>query len=1165
MNLILNIKRFPRKTYIAWEKIPLTMKLFLFCFLCSFGLIHAADSYAQRAIVSLRVQNATVGEVLEELRSQTDFDFFYNNNHVDLSRHVTLSADKSDIFSVLEAVFAGTDVRYTVLDKKIILGTETTHKSSIAQPSILVKGKVVDANGEGIIGANVKEAGTQHGTITDLDGNFSLKVSSPHVELEISYIGYKSVKVKAQEDKMVNVTLEEDSEQLDEVVVVGFGTQKKVNLTGAVGVTTAKELRERPVTNTLQALQGLIPGLNIAQNTGELNSTPAFNIRGTGTIGSGSTGAPLVLIDGAEGNLMNVNPQDIETISVLKDAAASSIYGSRAPFGVILVTTKRGTSGSVNINYNNNFRWSSPTVMPEWMDSYSFATYINDANQNSFQAHYFDVEWLQRIKAFQMGTLKQSIIEDPNNPGYWGSIYSYGCDNIDLYDYLYKDWTFAHEHNVSTSGGNDKFNFYMSMGYLGQDGMMKVAKDELRKYMPTAKINVNTTDWLEMDYTVRFTRSDYVRPTFMNSMWSNIGRQGWPFLPIYDPNGHYINKNFLYLQGGNTTQQNDILSNHAALTLVPIQNWITKAEVNYNVNTYDQKAVQLMTYLHDVAGNPYVQRNTSSVGNSHQKDNFFNFNLYTTYNFKIKETHWFKVMAGMQYENFKRTTMGLSRNGVIVDDLPVVDLTSGLNYDGTTAIPSVNGSSGEWATAGYFARLNYDYGGRYLFEANLRYDGSSRFRANKRWNWFPSFSLGWNIANESFFDLQSVNMLKLRASFGSLGNQNTDNWYPTYQIIPAKANSGTWLQNGAKPNIATVPALISSTLTWEKIRSWNIGTDFSLLNGRLSGSFDYFVRKTLDMVGPARELPSILGIDVPKSNNTDLKTYGFELVLEWKDRLPNDFSYSTTFMLSDNQTKILRYPNETNSLSTYIAGRMVGDIWGYETIGIAKTKEEMEAHLATLPHGGQNALGSEWTMGDIMYKDLNGDGKINSGANTLHDPGDMKKIGNNTNRFRFSLDLAAQWKGFDLRLFFQGVGKRDYWNGSNAFWGNGGFFWDVIGYKEHLDYFRAEPSNDLPTNIDAYYPRPVMNSKNHQTQTAYLQNGAYIRLKNITLGYTLPKPITQKFSVQSLRFFFSGENLWTGTKLKSMFDPEGIAGTNSTSGEGYPIQKTVSVGLSVTL
>jgi hypothetical protein len=424
------------------------------------------------------------------------------------------------------------------------------------------------------------------------------------------------------------------------------------------------------------------------------------------------------------------------------------------------------------------------------------------------------------------------------------------------------------------------------------------------------------------------------------------------------------------------------------------------------------------------------------------------------------------------------------------------------------------------------------------------------------------------MARESFWEnLQNtVSVLKLRTSYGELGNQNTNNWYPTYQVISVSANSGSWLQNGTKPNVAYSPELISSTLTWEKIISSNVGIDVAALNNRLTGSFDYYVRETRDMVGPAMELPNILGKTVPRSNNTDLKTYGFEVEIGWQDRLENGLLYNARFILSDYQTEITRYPNATQSLSTYIAGQKLGNIWGYETIGIAKSNEEMEAHLASLPEGGQNALGSNWMAGDIMYRDLNNDGKINSGSYTLNDHGDLKVIGNNTPRYQFGLDMNSAWKGFDLRIFLQGVAKRDYWTSSPMFFGNSTGFWNQINLKEHVDYFRLEQSNHLPANIDAYYPRPLYNNyaKNFRTQTRYLQNAAYIRLKNISLGYTIPQQATRKLYVNRLRIYFSCENLWTGTKLAPMFDPESIDGMN-TFGDGYPLEKIISFGLNVTL
>lgn len=460
-----------------------------------------------------------------------------------------------------------------------------------------------------------------------------------------------------------------------------------------------------------------------------------------------------------------------------------------------------------------------------------------------------------------------------------------------------------------------------------------------------------------------------------------------------------------------------------------------------------------------------------------------------------------------------------------------------------------------------------------MLEANLRYDGTSRFRNDQRWNWFPSFSAGWNIARENFWgkDLQEiVSVLKLRASYGKLGNQNTSNLYPTYQTMSVNVNSGSWLQNGRKTNEAYSPGLISAFLTWEKIYTRNVGLDVTALKNRLTASFDYYIRETKDMIGPPLELPNILGKTPPVINNTELRTKGFELEIAWRDQLKSGLSYSARFLLSDYKGVVTKYPNQTKSLSNYYDNYISGNIWGFETIGIAKSNEEMAEHLASLPNGGQDRLGSEWAAGDIMYRDLNNDGVIDGGANTLDDHGDYRVIGNSTPRFQFGLDLNASWKGFDLRTFFQGVGKRDYITTTSKFFGcNSWGFWSIIGLKQHEDYFRAEPSNDLPANLDAYYPRPfaVGNDKNLRNQTRWLQDASYCRLKNLTLGYTLPQEITRKFYVNGLRLFVSGENVWTLTRMSSIFDPEAIDASYNTqnSGEMYPIQKVWAVGLNITL
>lgn len=1058
--------------------------------------------------------------------------------------------------------------------------------SDLVQQKAVVTGLVKDQYGEPIIGASVVEKGTTNGTVTDLDGKFSLNVS-PKASIEISFIGYKSLVVKAVEGQDLIVTLKEDTEVLDEVVVVGFGTQKKVNLTGAVGVVSSEELKERPVSNAIQALQGVVPGLQITQTNGSLEDTPSINVRGTTTIGQGTSGSPLVLIDGMEGDLRTVNPQDIASVSVLKDAAASSIYGSRAPFGVILVTTKSGSKdGKTTINYNNSFRWGTPVNMNHIMNSVDFASWMNDTFTNGGGGPFFGEQRMNDIVAYHNakpygpgqritadGTIMSGIAA--GNNGYWLEAYGNGIDDVDWYGEIYKDWNFSQEHNFSVSGGTAKFNYYASFNYLDQSGFMKLGEEGINRYNGTAKISSQLTDWLKFNYSMRFTREDYVRPaTLTSSLYNDMARQGWPMLPLYDSNGYYYDAPSPALglaEGGVDRTQSDNIYHQVGFIIEPIKNWKTHVDFNYRINSANRHWDSQMRYNHDVNGNPYPYTTSSNVHEDYAKYNYMNFNAYTEYSHIFAEKHNFHVMGGFQAENMRQTVFGLQRNGIMFPGKPEVDLTNGLDYNGNEVVPSVNGQRNEWATAGFFARVNYDYDGKYLIEANLRADGTSRFRKGNQWKAFPSVSVGWNVARESFFEPlnDKIGTLKIRASYGSLGNQNTTNWYQTFQTMSVGSSNGAWLMNGKQPNTASAPGLVSTTLTWETIESYNVGLDWGLLNNRLTGSFDYYVRNTLDMVGNAPELPAILGTAVPITNNTDLRTSGWELSIGWNDRLENGLSYSAKLNVSDSKTKITRYPNNpTNSIWNYIPGRYIGEIWGYETVGLAQTDQEMQDHLATLPNGGQDALGSDWKAGDIMYADLDGDGKISSGEQTLGNSGDLTVIGNNTPRYMFGIDLNASWKGFDVRLFFQGVMKRDFWQGSTYLFGaTGSGQWWSTGLTQVSDYFRDDNTwsvqNGYQTaNLDSYLPRPLYNNKNVQTQTRYLQDASYIRLKNLQVGYTFPTQLTAKWGIQSLRLYFSGENLWTGTSLVSQFDPETISG--GSGGNAYPLSKTLSCGLNVT-
>ena len=1040
--------------------------------------------------------------------------------------------------------------------------------------TIKVKGVVNDAMGP-VIGASIVEKGnTGNGTITDIDGNFSLNVSS-NSTLIVSFVGYKAQEIPVAGKTFFTIDLKEDNEMLEEVVVVGFATQKKVNLTGSVGTATAKDIEARPVANAVQALQGVIPGLNISNsgNGGELNATKSIDVRGTGTVGkdaSGnafSSGSPLILIDGMEGDLNSINPQDIESISVLKDAAASSIYGSRAPFGVVLVTTKSGKSGRAQINYNMNMRYSTPIKMPDMANSYEFVNLFDDAEYNGSGKHLYTDEYRQFVYDFMTGK-SDDYIWGNGSGGKWN--YDYSANNVNWLKEYYRNTAPSQEHNVSVSGGSDKMTYYLSANYMTQEGFMRYGTEDYDRYTITAKISAQLTKALKVDYSNRWVRTDYERPTYMNDdFYNHILRRARPVRAVYDPNG-YLMSDINYIgvmrDGGRHNEQKDAMAQQLKITVTPLKNWNIIGEMNIKTDNNWNHWEQFVVYSHykDNPENTYTaltSANKDQVSEYSLKTTYLNPTVYSNYNFSLKEKHNFTILGGFQAEIMKYRDMEGARTGLVTTDLPVLNLTT--DADSYT----LKGLYKNWKNAGFFGRINYDYNGKYLVEGNLRYDGSSRFRRGNRWILTPSFSLGWNVARENFWEKLAdvVEVFKLRVSYGELANQNTTSWYPTYQTLGVTTNGGKWLQNGALTSVASVPGLISTSLSWEKIKNTNIGFDFGALNNRLTGSFDYFWRKTKNMVGPGVELPAILGATVPSTNNTDLTTFGWELSIGWRDKV-GELGYGVKLNISDNQTRIDKYPNPTNSLSKYMAGELTGDIYGYTTIGIAQTQEEMDAHIASLPKGGQTAIGSKWEAGDIMYADINGDGKIDNGSNTLDDMGDLKKIGNNTPRFRTGITLDAQWKGFDFSMFWQGVLKRDFDPGENSmvFWGTtGSGQWWSTSFKDHMDYFRAEDTaSPLGANVNAYYPRPLFNNKNHKTQTAYLQNAAYMRLKNLQLGYTLPKSLINKIGLQNVRVYVSGENLLTITGLSDTMDPE-TAGIGKQGGTVYPLSRVYSFGLSV--
>ena len=1033
-----------------------------------------------------------------------------------------------------------------------------------------VTGVVVDAETEEpLIGVNVVIEGTQIGVSTNVEGEFSLSVPSLDVRLILSYIGYESKGVSLDGRTELMIEMEPQVYSADDLVVVGYGVQRRANLTGSVATVSARDVEGRALSNADQMLQGVVPGLNIqtAGMGGELNQSMSMNIRGVGSIGVGSSAEPLILIDGMEGDLRALNPNDIESITVLKDAASSAIYGSRAAFGVVMVTTKEGVSGAQQVNYNSNLRWNSPMGIPEMMDSYTFALYYNDAALNVGRGAVFPDETLTRIQDFQAGTLTETNIPHPRNPQIWAA-YPFAHANTNWFDEWYKSAAFSQDHNLSVSGGSDAITYYVSGQLLDQSGLMNVAEDRLDRYNLTARVTGDVRENITLSLTNRYTRQEYDRPQQLNSLaYHNIGRR-WPTNPVRNPDGnyHFASELNQMEQGGRWNELLETYVLQGSARISPLTNWDINAEMNIRVRNRNQSSVYLPASTTGPDGSAqlapvvWASAGFSGVSEQHRREDFSNFNVYTNYLFNLNDSHRFTLMGGFSSELNKYRQFGAARDNLITPSIPVLNTA-------TENSRATGGQYQHWATAGFFGRLNYDYRERYLLEINLRYDGSSRFLDDQRWNLFPSVSVGWDIAQENFWAFESVNQFKLRASYGELGNQNTTNWYPFFPSVPVSVNSSTWLLNGERQTISSAPPLVSDQLTWERIESSNIGFDLSVFDNKLLVSLDLYERQTKGMVGPAPTLPATLGTGVPRINNADMKSRGFEFEARWRDQI-GGFQYSIRTVLSDDKQTVTNYPNPDNSINTWYSGRKVGEIWGFETEGLARTQEEMDAHLANVD---QSRLGSNWQGGDIMYRDLNGDGVIDGGSGVLGDTGDRRVIGNSTPRYRFGIDFSGSYRAVDFRVFLQGVGKRDWMPNGPYFWGAvGENQWQAAGFTSHMDYWRDENSvmvqaGVADVNPDAYFPRPGFDrGANRHTQTRWLQDASYIRLKNLQIGYNLPHRLIEMANLRSMRIFVSGENLLTFTNLLDTFDPEDLGLSGWNDGKTYPLSKVYSAGIEIT-
>lgn len=1050
-----------------------------------------------------------------------------------------------------------------------------------------VTGTVFEPSGEPAIGATVQEKGNPaSGAATDIDGNFSIKVSSTKATLVVSYIGMESQEVRLDGRTKVDVHMKENSTLLEEVVVVGYGTQKKINATGSVRTIDNEVLESRPISNAVQGLQGAVAGLNISNDGGGApGSEMNINIRGVGSIGEGSDSKPLVLIDGMEGDLSTINPNDIASISVLKDAAAASIYGSRAPFGVILVTTKGGDRGT-RVTYTGNVRFQQPVSVPDAVDSYTWALMCNDAWINSGNNAMFGSGQLEKILQFQQGKLPYGTEPSKTNKSEW--LKDYSCwDNVNWYDVYMKDLAVSHEHNLSVTGGGDKVSYYFSGNYLDQSGIFNYADEKYQRLALSGKVNVKFNDYVSFQWTSRLIWTSNDKPSALNALfYHNLGRR-LPTNPLYLPNGDFAPESMVSnLRDGGRQKTNTLqFYNQANLVITPIKNvdWAIHAEVNSRLeNNPFTRQFNPIGYTGPDGSYNYIpvfnglEAKRSINGNGEfvvypgagekyyekafTKVNYFSTNFYTDYSLSINDKHNFKFLVGLQTEYYQRQIDRMAHYDILDPNKPF------LPSEIASENAMISEVKGEWSTMGIFARVNYNYMDRYMAEVNIRTDGASRFPSDQRWGWFPSFSLGWNVAQESFWEDWSnvCNYLKFRGSYGVLGNQNTTSFYPYYQRMVT--SGADVIIDGKQVNKLPVYDPYSTSLTWEKIHNWGVGLDFAFLRSKLQGSFDWYERTTKDMVGPARAFSAAFGGAAPKTNNAEMRTRGWEFELSWRDRINEDWSYSISASLSDYQSKITKYDSPDNAIDKWYQGKNYGEIWGYQVLGVAKSDDEMREYLA---QHSQSNLGTNigtWGGGDLMYKDLDDNGSVDAGSRTLDDHGDLRVIGNETPRYAYSFTLEAKWRFIDLRAYFQGIGKRDYFIGTSTFFGYGANPYQVTLFKDHLDYFRYAGS-ELGANLDPYYGRLRIDANNVQVSDRFLQDASYLRLKNLTVGFSLPENTKISKYVQKARLYFSAENLFTWTKLK-IFDPEAISFNDGDydggAGKTYPQYRTYSIGLELT-
>lgn len=1166
------------------------MKLTTFLLLFSLLTATAASTFSQSARINLKMKDASLVDVFREIERQSDFGFFFKSEDMDLSKHVSINLQNASISEILEKLLIS-NYSYRIIDKNIII---TKTNTAEVQQQKSVTGRVTDNSGGTLPGVSVVIKGTTNGTITDMDGNFRLTNVPENGALVFSFVGMKTQEIAVSGKSSVNVILLEESIGLDEVVAVGYATQKKVNMTGSVSSVKFEELAgARPITNVSSALAGLSSGVYVQQSSGKPGSDGAtIRIRGVGTLNNSD---PLVIIDGMEGNLDAVNPQDIESVSILKDAASASIYGSRAANGVILVTTKKGENKKLSVTYNGTVSIAQPANLLDFISDYpTYMRLLNESARNIGTAEVFSAN---TISAWEEAKKDPNALNANGIPNY------VAYPNTNWNKEMYQN-NLIQEHTISVNGATQNARFLLSAGYLDNPGL--VENTGMKRYNLRSNVEIDANKWLTVGTRTYATMNDTEMGNYSNMLTYSAqttpgvypkynGLYGFPEAPEESATAN----NLYTMLNGVKGDDKVFRINSTLYTKVKFSKGLSW-DFNFN---YNKRFDEYNNYTNPAAGqrvkfsNGQIMSPTTAPSLLSTYYNTYSSYTYTLENLLRYQTtiagkHNIGALAGYNETYFYGYNHNATKKGLFDESAYV--------FDAATTMISTTGNATDWALRSWFGRINYDFNQRYLFEANLRHDGSSRFASESRFGVFPSLSAGWRVSEEPFLkNLNIFQNLKLRASWGKLGNNASGNY--DYQSLYNPVN---YSFNGVQTTGLASTKIPNALLRWESTTVTNIGLDASVLQGKLTGELDVY-NKITDGILTTPPIYQTLGmVGAPTLNTAEVTNKGLELTLGWKDKI-GQVSYSITGNFGYNKNEVTGYKGKlveewrTDATGAKVYYSNLGDVSSGGQTRILEGHMINENYLMDLYKGNESYYNSDGTVniaggpkdgmirttqdmdwlnsmigagykfmpnlttaknkiwyGDYIYADINGDKIYGSSY-------DRKFTGNSSMpKFTFGTQMNFSWKNFDLNMIWSGqAGVKIYWleRGYNSSITRTGWQIGSMLEKNHYYFNDANPS-DPTNNITADYPRLKLNEsdgQNTQASTRWLYDGSFVRLKNLTLGYTLPGNLAQKIFTEKVRLYFSAENLLTITSFPGL-DPEMGGNTN------YPVLRQIAFGMNIT-